>query len=148
MSEQSAERAPLTVQVTVDSTSPHELADWWSDTLGWPVEPTDEAFIRSMVEAGHASEDETTTHRGSLVWKAGAAVSHPDSKQRLLFQWVPEDKAGKNRVHLDLRLPKEGPHTSVDELVARGATKLHDAQQGPYSWTTLTDPQGNEFCVG
>ena len=147
MSEPSADRAPLTFQVTVDSTRPHELADWWSQTLGWPVEETDEAFIRSMVDAGRATEDQTTTHRGRLVWKAGAALRHPESGQRVLFQWVPEDKAGKNRVHLDLRLPKDGPHTSVEELVARGATKLHDASQGPFSWTTLTDPQGNEFCV-
>lgn len=148
MTDHSAERAPLSFQVTVDSTRPHELADWWSQTLGWPVEQTDESFIRSMVAAGHASADDTMTHADRLVWKAGAAVSHPESGQRLLFQWVPEDKVGKNRVHLDLRLPKEGPHTSVEELVARGATRLHEGNQGPFRWTTLADPQGNEFCVG
>jgi hypothetical protein len=30
---------------------------------------------------------------------------------------------------------------------SRGATKLYDGQQGPSTWVTLADPEGNEFCV-
>ncbi|GAB3973284.1 VOC family protein [Plantactinospora veratri] len=65
-------------QVTQDSADPHVLADWWAETLGWQVEPSDEAFIRRMVEQGHATEDDTRIHRGVLVWKAGAAIRHPE----------------------------------------------------------------------
>jgi hypothetical protein len=32
-------------------------------------------------------------------------------------------------------------------LTARGAQFLHRASQGPHSWVTLADPEGNEFCV-
>ena len=32
-------------------------------------------------------------------------------------------------------------------LEARGAKFLYDAQQGPYSWYTMADPEGNEFCL-
>jgi hypothetical protein len=32
-------------------------------------------------------------------------------------------------------------------LVARGATFLHDGQQGPQRWITMADPEGNEFCI-
>ncbi|MFF5704959.1 VOC family protein [Streptomyces sp. NPDC012794] len=139
-----------TFQVTVDSTDPHPLADWWADALGWEVEPSDEKFIRHMVEAGHATEEDTTTHRGTLVWKAGAAIRHPDGLERaprVLFQFVLEPKTVKNRVHLDVRTGEDDPRALIERLVAKGATFLHEGSQGPYQWTTLTDPQGNELCV-
>jgi hypothetical protein len=79
-------------QLTVDATAPHDLADWWAETLRWQVEPQDAEFIRRMVEQGHASEADTTTHRGALVWRAGAAIVHPGTGQRVLFQAVPEGK--------------------------------------------------------
>jgi hypothetical protein len=46
------------------------------------VEPTDEAFIRRMIAEGHASEEDTIVHNGSLVWKEGAAIRHPDAPRR------------------------------------------------------------------
>ncbi len=39
-------------QVTLDCEDPHELAAWWAEALGSDFEPTDEAFIRQMVEVG------------------------------------------------------------------------------------------------
>lgn len=36
---------------------------------------------------------------------------------------------------------------AVAGLTARGAKFLHDGQQGPHTWVTLADPEGNEFCV-
>ncbi len=135
-------------QVTVDSRSPHEQADWWAETLGWQVEPQDEAFIRRMVDAGHATEADTTRHRGALVWKDGAAITSPDpGRPRVLFQTAPEDKVVKNRLHLDVRVPAGDRDTVVTHLVERGATELWRASQGPHEWVTLADPEGNEFCV-
>jgi hypothetical protein len=137
-------------QLTVDCADPHTLADWWAQTLGWQVEPSDEAFIRRMVSAGHATESETKLHNGILVWKAGAAIRHPDGLQgapRVLFQLVPEAKSVKNRLHLDVRIGTDDVEATVAGLVARGATALYRRQQGPFSWVTLADPQGNEFCV-
>jgi Glyoxalase-like domain len=137
-------------QVTVDSAAPHDLADWWAETLGWELEPSDEQFIRRMVEAGHATEDDTLTHDGVLVWRAGAAIRHPEQlpgAPRVLFQHVPEAKTVKNRLHLDVRTGSDDLEGEVARLVARGATRLHDGRQGPSVWVTLQDPQGNEFCV-
>lgn len=80
-------------QVVVDCARPHELADWWAETLGWQVEPSDAAFIRRMIDEGLATEADTTTHRGGLVWIGGAAIRHPDGldsgRPRVLFQQVP-----------------------------------------------------------
>jgi hypothetical protein len=138
-------------QVTVDSAEPHTLADWWAETLGWEVEPTDEAFIRRMIAEGYASEEkDTIVHRGQLVWKEGSAIRHPEGMtraSRVLFQWVPEKKTVKNRVHLDMRIGADDVGSVLAKLIERGATFLHDGKQGPHTWVTLADPEGNEFCV-
>ena len=108
--------APLTFQVTLDCADPHALAEWWSETIGWPVEPTDAAFIRQMVDAGHATEADTRIYNGQLVWATGAAISVPDAPdgapcRRFLFQAVPEPRTVKNRMHLDVRVT---PGTDLD----------------------------------
>ena len=143
---------PIDFQVAVDAAAPHDLADWWADTLGWEVEPTDESFVREMIAQGYATEDETLVHHGALVWAAGAAIVHPggpaSGRSRVLFQFVPEAKTVKNRVHLDLRPGPEGAEAVVARLAARGATELHRGRQGPLRWVTMADPEGNEFCVG
>ena len=135
-------------QVVIDSSAPHELADWWAEALGWQVEAQDEAFIRRMVETGAAAEEDTTQHRGALVWRVGAALNSPDpGRPRVLFQLVPEPKTVKNRVHLDIRVGAERREAEVARLVGLGATELWRGAQGPFEWATLADPQGNEFCV-
>jgi len=144
------ESTAYTFQVAVDCAGPHPLADWWAETLGWDVEPSDEEFIRRMVAEGHASEQDTTVHRGKLVWKEGQAIKHPEGMSRaprVLFQLVPEKKAVKNRMHLDVRVGDEDVEAVVAKLIARGASFLHEGRQGPHTWTTLADPEGNEFCV-
>ena len=137
-----------TFQVTIDCLAPHDLAEWWAEALGWEVERSDESFIQQMVDEGRATVEDTTRHRGVLVWRTGAAIRHPDPERapRIFFQAVPEPKAGKNRLHLDVRTGDHYPG-SVDAFLAHGATKLYDGQQGPYTWVTLTDPEGNELCV-
>ncbi len=142
----------FSLQVVVDASAPHDLADWWAATLGWQVEPQDEAFIRSMIEQGFATEAETAMHKGSLVWASGTAVVPAESdgagQPRLLFQRVPEAKTVKNRIHLDIRPPSDvelaALHTSLSD---RGATEIGRGAQGPHTWITYQDPEGNEFCV-
>ena len=143
----------LNIQIAVDCKNPHDLADWWAETLDWAVEPQDEAFIRSMIEKGYATEAETITHHGKLVWKDGAAIrpkEELDAKapaRRLLFQTVPDQKTLKNRVHWDVRLDGRDKDEVRAELEARGASFLWTASQGPHEWHTMADPEGNEFCI-
>ena len=135
-------------QVTFDSSAPHELADWWAEVLGWQVEPQDEAFIRRMVDEGHASEADAAHHKGALVWATGSAIRSPDpGRPRVLFQTVPEPKTVKNRIHLDVRVGPERREAEIARLLTLGATELWRASQGPHEWATLADPEGNEFCV-
>ena len=143
----------LKIQIAIDCKHPHDLADWWAETLDWSVEPQDEGFIRSMISQGFATEDQTMTHNGKLVWRDGAAIrphEELDAKapeRRLLFQTVPEQKTIKNRVHWDVRLDGRDKDEVRAELEARGATFLWTASQGPHEWHTMADPEGNEFCI-
>jgi hypothetical protein len=137
-----------TFQVTIDSAAPHPLADWWAEALGWEREPSDEAFIRTMIEQGLARESDTMQYGGELVWVEGAAIRHPTAAApRVLFQLVPEPKTVKNRVHLDVRVGPDDLAAEVERLVARGATVLHEGRQGPHRWVTIADPEGNELCL-
>lgn len=143
----------LNIQIVVDSRQPHVIAEWWAKTLDWEVEPQDEAFIRSMIERGYATEEDTTVHNGKLVWKTGAAIgpakdAGKDAPRRILFQTVPEEKTVKNRVHWDVRLAGRDKDQARAELEARGAKFLWTASEGPHnSWHTMADPEGNEFCI-
>lgn len=142
----------LTYQVVVDSADPHTLADWWAETLGWDLEPSNEGFIRRMIAEGQAAESDTTTHNGVLVWAAGQAVVHPAGRDagpgsRILFQAVPEPKTVKNRLHLDIKVGDGNLESELERLTARGATELYRGRQGPSSWITIADPEGNELCL-
>lgn len=141
---------PYTVQVAIDCAQPHQLADWWAQVLHWQVEPQDAAFIRSMIDQGFASEADTITHNGELVWATGAAITHPDGTgvaPRILFQQVPEPKTVKNRVHLDLRGAEPPSAAELGRILALGATQIGAASQGPHHWVVLTDPEDNELCL-
>jgi hypothetical protein len=139
-------------QLAVDAARPHELADWWAKTLGWVVEDTDEDFVRRMIAEGYATDSETMTHNGKLVWVTGAAIRHPDGpekelRKRVIFQQVPEAKTVKNRWHIDVWVGQENVRSVTEQLTARGAAFLHSGRQGPHTWVTMADPEGNEFCV-
>ncbi len=65
---------------------------------------------------------------------------------RLVLQQVPEARAGKNRLHLDLHVP-----VMVDD-VARLETIGARPLGAPFDecgcrWQVMTDIEGNEFCV-
>lgn len=143
------------IQITADSNDPHVLAGWWAETLGWSVEPTDAAFIRRMIDEGHASDADTRVFNGALVWKDGAAICPTGQlgstpRQRIVFQLVPEPKTVKNRVHWDMNLTEADADKDAlrTALEGRGARFLYQASQGPFTWYTMADPEGNEFCLG
>ena len=73
----------------------------------------------------------------------------PDGRPgpKLLLQRVPEPKAGKNRMHLDLHTPDI--EAEAARLEGLGARRLEpDAMDEHGSkWVLMADPDGNEFCV-
>lgn len=64
----------------------------------------------------------------------------------LLVQGVPEPKAVKNRMHLDLHV--SDPEAEAARLVALGATRTGTGSLGEIVWINMKDPEGNEFDIG
>ena len=62
-----------------------------------------------------------------------------------------EAKTLKNRVHLDLNPGGDaGPddrEAEISRILTLGARHVDIGQTGDESWTVLTDPEGNEFCI-
>ena len=107
----------------VDSAHPSKSADFWEAALGW--------------RRTHDTEDEVVLEPPAGSPEDGVA---PD----LLFLRVPEPKAVKNRLHLDLRPLDQA--AEVARLEALGARRV-DVGQGDVGWVVMADPDGNEFDV-
>jgi hypothetical protein len=137
---------PPAFQIAIDCHDPHRLVRFWAAAMDLEVEDHD-AQIRGLLAAGIATDDDVIDHDGRLAWTTAAACRSEDRRTRLLFQTVPEPKTVKNRVHLDLHVGEGRRDAEVARLLALGATKLWDGEQGPHRWITLADPEGNEFCV-
>ena len=134
-------------QVVIDCADPHRLARFWSEAIDYEIEDNHDQIL-GLIEQGLVTRDETTEIDGRLFFTIAAALNDPAGKRpRLLFQIVPEAKTVKNRVHLDLRVPADQHGAEVERLKGLGATWLWNGQQGPHTWVTMADPEGNEFCV-
>jgi hypothetical protein len=128
--------------VVFDSPHPASIARFWARALdGYQVAPYDDAELERLRAKGifDVSDDPTV-----LVEPAGQAG--PDGQPgatapRLFFQLVPEPKVVKNRLHLDLAA--DDPDAEVERLIRLGARVTAQTE----GWTTLADPDGNEFCV-
>jgi hypothetical protein len=135
------------IQVAIDCADPHLLAGFWAEVTGMEVEDHHDMILQ-IVEAGYATLDDTIERDGRRAWATAAACRDPQgTRPRLLFQQVPEPKTVKDRIHLDLHFGEERREAEVARILALGATKLWDGEQGPQRWVTLADPEGNEFCV-
>jgi catechol 2,3-dioxygenase-like lactoylglutathione lyase family enzyme len=110
--------------VCIDTTDPARLAAFWQEAIGW--------------RQTFADDDEVVLEPPAGSREDGVA---PD----LLFLRVPESKAGKNRVHIDLRPDDQA--AEVARLEALGAARVSVGQGPEVTWVVLADPDGNEFCV-
>jgi hypothetical protein len=110
--------------LTVDAEDPVSQGRFWSEALGWEWREDEDGDV--WVEPGDGHPD-----RG---------VTPP-----LLFLEVPEIKAVKNRLHLDLT--PDDQSTEVQRLRELGATPVSVGQAEDEEWVVLADPEGNEFCV-
>jgi predicted enzyme related to lactoylglutathione lyase len=111
--------------ITFDCENAQTLAAFWAEALGRPVDPDD-------------------GDTGIFFASIGRTNPTPGAPA-LMFIKVPEGKTVKNRTHLDL--DAEDRAAEVERLVALGASVVHDKDEWGVRWTTLTDPEGNEFCV-
>jgi predicted enzyme related to lactoylglutathione lyase len=107
--------------LVLDCAEPARLVDFWREALGY-------------------RDYYTSDDLAVLVPKEG------DSSP-LLLQRVPEDKVGKNRMHLDIVVGDIEPE--VRRLQELGAHRVDAVAQsfGGAEWVRMADPEENEFCV-
>jgi predicted enzyme related to lactoylglutathione lyase len=110
--------------VTFDCTDATVVSQFWSAVLGRPVDadPMPPSPFFASIGLGDSS------------------------RIAYMFIQVPEGKAVKNRVHLDL--DADDVAGEVARVISHGATHIHDKEEFGMQWTTLADPEGNEFCIG
>lgn len=140
------------VQVTFDCADPARQADFWAEALGYAVQPPPDGF--DTWEAALASFGVPESE-----WNSRAAVIDVHANgPRVFFQRVPEAKANKNRVHLDIRVAPElrgadrmaALEAEVTRLESHGATRrLRVEPDGAMEmgFIVMADPEGNEFCL-
>jgi len=104
--------------VVVDAMDPNRLARWWAEVLDF----------RLLREA------------------AGEVVIGRDDSPRLLFTRVPNVKADRSRLHIEL--DPDDRDAEMERLLDMGARHVDMGQVGrAAAWIVLADPEGNEFCV-
>lgn len=106
-------------ELIVDAYDPKAQARFWAEVLGWPA----------------------TEHEGTDF-----LMPPNPATPVLVFVPVPEEKSGKNRVHIDVSPTDRSRDEEVERLLELGATRA-DVGQGEAAWVVLRDPEGNEFCV-
>ena len=117
--------------IVVDCAHPAALARFWAAALdGYAVAPYDEQELARLRSAGVLDVEDDPT-----VLVTGPALP------RLFFQRVAEPRRVKNRLHLDLTAAE--PEAEIARLTGLGA-RVAARYTGH---VTLTDPEGNEFCV-
>ena len=137
------------VQVTFDCAQPRAVAQFWKAVLGYVDPPVPPGF-----DSWDAFDAAQPPEQRGAAW----ACQDPDGVgPRLFFQRVPEGKALKNRLHLDVRvgtgLRGEERLAALEAEAARleplGARRLYLqlADDENESCLTMADVEGNEFCL-
>ena len=110
----------------VDCADAYALSRWWQEVLDYVEDPDDPNLPE---------------HEECLIMSR-------DKTHKVLFIEVPDTKQVKNRIHFDLR-PSDGTRDEeLERLIGLGAKPVHDLRRPDGSgWVTLTDPEGNEFCI-
>lgn len=138
------------VQVTFDCADPRALSLFWNDVLGYELPPPPPGF-----DSWDAFSETLPEEKRNMA----SASQDPDGVgPRLFFQQVPEGKAVKNRLHLDVRAAPglkgeermAALEAECERLVALGATRVGRHEPAPPmsgGHIIMQDPEGNEFCL-
>ncbi len=112
-----------TISVTLDCADPDRLSRFWSEALRYR---------------------EVASVDNYRVLDPAPGVAGP----RFVLQAVPEPRAGKNRMHIDIWVADI--ESEAARIVALGATCEQEkpVEEHGFRWFRLADPEGNQFCIG
>lgn len=107
--------------IAIDAVQPRVVAEFWCAVLGWQVVEEDSGGVSIAAADGS--------------WPTIDVLA------------VPEGKAVKNRLHLDVRADGTTTAEELQRLLDIGARRVDVGQDPDVSWVVLSDPEGNEFCL-
>ena len=111
---------PSRVEIGIDATDAASLVPFWRTGLGYVEAPSDD---------GPLPELHDPVGRGPAVW----------------FQHMDFPRPQRNRVHVDVSLPRAAAEQRVAAVLEAGGHLVTD-EHAP-SWWVLADAEGNELCV-
>ncbi|MFE1364682.1 VOC family protein [Streptomyces anulatus] len=135
------------IDLTLDCADAQLLRAFWKSALGYVDQPppprfaTREEWLAQLEPPEGESLDD-------VAW-----LCDPDGVgPRLSILKVPEPKAAKNRLHIDVRIAGHGTpaerwariRAEAARLVAAGGSVLAEVDE---HHVVMADPEGNEFCV-
>ena len=120
-------------EISVDCHDPVAQAGFWAAVLDYHVVRTEEGQVEIAPWEREPPDLAEQVRQAPVV-------------PTLVFATVPEGKAVKNRLHLDVRPLGCSHEEEVERLIGLGARHA-DVGQGDVPWVVLADPEGNEFCV-
>ncbi|MBD3940082.1 VOC family protein [Microbacterium sp. NEAU-LLC] len=137
--------------ITFYADDPRMLAHFWSAVFGYPAAEWEDPLRQELLDSGLTADD----------LDRRALAEDPEGRgPRLFFHHADGAKTGRNRIHLDVNVPRDpGDPRSHDEILAAekdrlvglGATvvRVIDQEWGPWGehYYQLQDPEGNEFCL-
>jgi predicted enzyme related to lactoylglutathione lyase len=86
--------------------------------------------------------EEETSEESRQIYRR---IRLPDSEIRILLQKTGDQKASKERMHIDLET--DNVEVEVERLEKLGAVRWDHQQERGFDFWVLQDPWGNEFCV-
>lgn len=119
--------------IVIDARHAPSLARFWATVLDYRVLPYSDEDLAFLASIGRTPDSDP-----AVALEPPPGTSGPE----VFVNEVPEAKAGKARLHLDVWLP--GP--DVGPLVGLGARVLR-APDEEIDWWVVADPEGNEFCA-
>ncbi len=144
-------------QLTIDCRKPPVLVAFWVELLGYePAPPPDghatwnDWYLSIGVPADELDLESDGTDR---------IIDPTGQGPKIWFQWVPEEKSIKNRLHIDVMVGgdrsdpfsvrRDRVEARVGELEALGASVVerHDQPIEGHYHVIMADPEGNEFCL-
>jgi hypothetical protein len=115
--------------IVVDCEQPPVLARFWAEVLDdYAIRPYDDEEIERLAGLGLTPETDP------VVFVDGPGPN-------ICFQQVAEAKTTKNRLHIEL--VSDDRAAEVKRTLDLGASIYYEGD----GWTTLQDPEGNEFCI-
>ena len=114
------DRTVQLMEIGIDTMDMAAIRPFWKAVLGYTDEPGHDGPQNAIVDPDW---------QGPAIW----------------FQQLDAPRPQRNRIHFDIRVPRDEAERRIGAAIAAGGHLTYDAE-APAFWV-LADPDGNEICI-